>query len=482
MIGLDEHALTRDAAAIARRRPCVGLALALIRPGVPPAFACHGLADIAARVPVTEDTVFRIGSLTKTMTAVAVMQLRDRGLIDLDAPANVYLRAYRLGPERAGFRPVTVRHLLTHTAGIREVRRPSGLLRMRDLGETVPAGAPVPTPAAYYRGHLRVHADPGTRFMYTNHGFVTLGQIVADVTGMPFGRYLREHLFEPLGMRHTGLAHPRGARATGYELRRHGAVAIADYEVVTAAAGGVRSTAADLARYATALLGGGHNGHGAILPSATVAEMFAPQFQPDPRLPGIGLAFFRAELSSLAAVEHDGVLPGFDAQLFLVPAASAGVVILVNGARRGLHWLGPEAADLLRRELGLPPPRGRDVPHRPEVWAGLCGRYRLSAYPTDPARLFLGAGAEVLVRNGQLTLRFLSPVPALLRGAPLVPDDPGDPYVFRSALPIGGGRVVFSGEPGAPARALHLDLGPLTLTRRPLTRSPFTRSPLTRNP
>ncbi len=122
------------------------------------------------------------------MTAVAIMQLRDRGLIDLDGPANTYLRSYRLGPERGDFRPATVRHLLTHTTGIREVRRPSGLLRLRDLGETVPLGMPVPTPAEYYQGHLPIHADPGARFMYTNHGFVTLGQIVADMTGLPLDR------------------------------------------------------------------------------------------------------------------------------------------------------------------------------------------------------------------------------------------------------------------------------------------------------
>ncbi|MEV4351445.1 serine hydrolase domain-containing protein [Actinoplanes sp. NPDC049596] len=469
MIGPTEESLTRSAVAIARRRPCVGLALAVVRPAGPIAFGLHGLGGIATRAPVTPETVFRIGSITKTMTAIAVLQLRDRGLIDLDAPAQAYLRAYRLGPGRPGFRPATVRHLLTHTAGIGEVRRPSGLLRLRDLGETVRHGAPVPGPAEYYRGHLRIHADPGTRFMYTNHGFVTLGQIVADVTGVTLDRYLRENVFEPLGMRHTDLERSdrvRGERAIGYELRRRGATMVADYDVITAAAGGVWSTAADVARYASALLGGGRNEHGSILPSATVAEMFAPHYQPDPRVPGIGLAFFRADLGSLLAVEHDGVLPGFDAHLLLVPAAGAAVVALANGARRGLHWLGPEVAGLIRNLLDLPDPAARhDAPHHPEVWADLCGRYRLSAYATDPARLFLGAGAEVLVRRGQLVIRFLSPVPMLLRGMPLRPDDPGDPFVFRADLPFGGGRVVFSGEPGSPARAVHLDLGPLRLAR-----------------
>ena len=115
------------------RWPTVGLAVGVVRDGHLAFFHGHGLADIASHTPVTEDTVFRIASITKTFTAIAVMQLWEQGIIDLDAPANDYLRTYKLIPAKASFRPATVRHLLTHTAGIREVLHPSGLLRMRDL-------------------------------------------------------------------------------------------------------------------------------------------------------------------------------------------------------------------------------------------------------------------------------------------------------------------------------------------------------------
>ena len=242
--------------------PTVGLAVGVVRDGRLGFFHGHGLADIASNTPVTEDTVFRIASLTKTFTAIAVMQLWEQGLIDLDAPANDYLRAYKLMPAKASFRPATVRHLLTHTVGIREVLHPSGLLRMRDLGETVPLGRPVPSLAEYYRGGLRIDAEPGSRFMYTDHGFATLGQIVEDVSGMPLDRYLREHIFEPLGMTSTDLV--RAARvqshlATGYNLRSDGARAVPDYTVVTVGGGGIYSSTKDMARYMAALLGGGAN-------------------------------------------------------------------------------------------------------------------------------------------------------------------------------------------------------------------------------
>jgi CubicO group peptidase (beta-lactamase class C family) len=415
--------------------------------------------------------------VTKTMTAVAVLQLQEQGVIDLDAPAEEYLRAYRLVPAKPGWRPPTVRHLLTHTAGIREVLHPSGLLRMRDLGETVPVERRVPSPAEYYRGRLLVSAKPGTRFMYTDHGFATLGQMVEDVTGTPLDRYLRDNIFDPLGMAHTDLI--RSSRvtpglATGYELRSHGPEAVGDYDVVTVGGGGVRSSPRDMTRYLTALLGEGGNERGSILKPESVAALFAPQYQPDPRIPGLGLAFFRSDLGGRLGVEHDGILPGFDAQIFLAPDDGVGVMAFANGARRGMHWLGPEVARVLRRLLGVPEPAIRpDVPHRPERWAGLCGWYRFSADPMDPARLAIGAGARVGVRRGRLVLRALSPLPALARGFDLHPDDPDDPDVFRIELPwfgIGSGRVVFSRTPGGDVSAFHLDFPPMSFLKRPPAR------------
>src|SRR5262245_6326463 len=101
---------------ILARHAAVGLALAVVRQGHPVFFYNHGYADVASSTRVTPDTVFRIGSITKTLTAIAVMQLSEQGLVDLDAPAEAYLRAYRLGAD--GPVQPTVRHLLTHTAGL----------------------------------------------------------------------------------------------------------------------------------------------------------------------------------------------------------------------------------------------------------------------------------------------------------------------------------------------------------------------------
>ena len=149
--GIDELQLQARVREIANRWPAVGLAVGVVRDGSLEFFSGHGLANIASNTPITEDTVFRVGSLTKTFTAIAVLQLWEQGRIDLDAPANHYLRTFRLVPAKASFRPATVRQLLTHTAGIGEVLHPAGLLRPL-FGETVKAGGPVPSLAEYYRG------------------------------------------------------------------------------------------------------------------------------------------------------------------------------------------------------------------------------------------------------------------------------------------------------------------------------------------
>ena len=464
---------------ILNHRPAVGFAVGVVRDGELESFAAHGLADIATRRSVTEDTVFRVASITKTFTAIAVMQLVERGLVELDAPAGAYLRAYALVPRSSGWPPATVRQLLTHTAGVPEQLPRSGMLR-RDFGESVAAGRPVPPLAEYYRGRLPLDAEPGTRFRYTNHGPATLGQIVEDITGRPLDGYLAEHVFAPLGMADTTLdrsdVDPSRA-ATGYTVGRCGARAVPVREKVTVGAAAAWSTPRDMGRYLSALLGGGNNAHGTVLQPATLAAMFDAQYRPDPRIPGMGLGFWRRNLDGHRAVEHQGVTPGFDSQLFAAPDDGVGVIAFTNGARQGGFWLPTETERLLARRLGVPPPAVRtDVPEHPDVWGDLCGWYYLPGPPSDvQVRTAFGAGLEVFIRHGRLHARCLTPVPQLVKGVPLRPDDPEDPYVFRLELMEPGlfpTRLVFSQQSGAGTTAVHLDFMPLSAYKRPAATNP----------
>jgi CubicO group peptidase (beta-lactamase class C family) len=231
---IDRHELDGNVDGILNRWPAVGLAVGVVRDGALEFFSGRGVANIESATPVTEDTVFRIGSITKTFTAVAVMQLSEQKLIDLDAPANDYLGPFRLTPAKAGWRPATVRHLLTHTAGVPEWLHPTRMIKSGWVAETWSLEERLPTLAEYYHGDLRLAAEPGTIWTYTDHGFAILGQIVEDLSGQPLDRYFRECIFEPLGMADTDLLRSQrltSRLATGYRLRSGGAKAVTDRQV-----------------------------------------------------------------------------------------------------------------------------------------------------------------------------------------------------------------------------------------------------------
>lgn len=476
--GADDLEMKARVEEILNRHPAVGLAVGVVRDGSLAFFYGHGVADIASDTPVREDTVFRIGSLTKTFTAIAVMQLWEQGQLDLDAPANDYLRAYKLVPARAAHRPATVRHLLTYTAGLPQAVYLSRAFKPT-VGEMVGFGQRVPTLAEFYRGELHLVAEPGAMHIYSNHSFATLGQVVEDVSGEPLGRYFTGHIFEPLGMEQTDLLRServRGRLATEYVLRSHGPRPIRDCDLITAGGGGVYSTTRDMARYVAALLGGGAGERGSVLQPGTVAAMFAPQYQPDSRLPGVGLAFYRRDVGGHLIVEKDGLVRGFASQMFVAPHDGVGVVAFTNGARAAHGWLGPEVLGILRHVLGVPGDVVRTaVPHHPEIWGDLCGWYAFPGSLRDVQKWAV-AGVQVFVRRGQLTLRLVTPIPGPREFA-LHPEDDEDPDLFRidlSALGMGTSRVVFSGGPDMGTAALHVELPgmPMSFQKQPARRDP----------
>jgi CubicO group peptidase (beta-lactamase class C family) len=484
-LGIEDAALRRIVTDVLDRWPSAGVAVGVVGVDVGVGelawFHGHGVADTRSREPIDEDTAFRVGSVTKTFTAVAVMQLWEHGLVDLDAPVADYLRAFRLVPARTGLGPVTLRHLLTHTAGIGYWPRPRDVLRP-SLGAGVQATRPVGSAADYLRHRLRVEVEPGTKWMYSNHGFATLGQVVEDVTGEPFDRYLREHVFDPLGMTHTDLVlsdRVRARLATGYVLGRDGLEAVPWRDVPTPGGGGISSTMRDMAHYALALLGGGSHSAGSILRPETVAEMFRPHFRPDRRIPGMGLGFELGNEGGHRIVGKDGVVSGFLAQLVLAPDDGLGVIVLSNTG--GLDARGaptPIGLATMRHLLGLPDsPFRTDLAPRPEVWADLCGWYDLAPGPMTNLflRLLMGAGVEVRVRRRQLFLQPLSPIPALRRGMRLHPDDPDDPYVFLIDMSEMGKPpmpVVFGGSSDSGGPAERLCFGESVFHRRPHARNP----------
>jgi CubicO group peptidase (beta-lactamase class C family) len=243
-----------------RRHGLGGVAVGVVHRDERPVVECVGLADRLSGRRVDPDTVFRIASISKTLTAIAVMRLRDERLFALDEPVNNYLKSIRVESPR-GTPEVTFRHLLTHTAGIGELPRVSDLWRREAWG----GGRPFATPsdlAELYGGTLRTEVAAGSKWAYANHGFAVLGQLVQDISGRPFAEYMREHILEPLGMRQSDYLRTERVSqtlATGYHWIFGRFRAIKDYDLTLLGPGAVLSPLADMIQYATWLA---HATHG----------------------------------------------------------------------------------------------------------------------------------------------------------------------------------------------------------------------------
>ncbi|HET9507710.1 MAG TPA: serine hydrolase domain-containing protein [Gaiellaceae bacterium] len=408
-----------------------GLAVGVVRHGELARFAGVGLADAAAGRPIEADTVFRIGSITKTFTGIATLQLAEEGLLALDDPVNDHLRAFRVAHGDPETPPVTIRHLLTHTAGLGELRRWSDLVRPT-IGLAAKLDRPLPSLADLYAPVLRAELPPGTKWAYANHGFAALGQLVEDVGGEPFADRLRTRIFEPLGMAHTDVLRTGRVRdrlAVGYALGRRGPKPVKDTEIVVAPAGSIFSTTADMARYVAALANGG----APLLRRESLEQMLSPQAGDD-ELPAMGLAFMLDRLGEHRLAGHDGGWPGFVSSLLVAPDAGVGVVAFTNTSAGVAPHSFTERC--LARLLGVPGPAEAErplVPASPHLWRELVGLYKPSPGLGTNFRWWqlLGGEVEVVVRHGHLTARAPSPLKALRGGVRLHAVDADDPLAFE---------------------------------------------------
>jgi len=440
-----------------------GLALGVVRDGELEHFTGLGLADAEAGRPVQRDTVFRIGSISKTMTAVAVMQLVEEGAVDLDAAVNDLGTRARV--EAAA--PVTVRHLLTHTSGIGELRRASDLVRPV-IGLGAKPGERLPTLAEYYTPPLRAGIVPGTKWAYANHGFALLGLIVEDLRGRPFAEVMRERVFGPLGMERSDFERTDRVRerlAVGYRLARGRMRPVKDFEIVVGPAGSCFSTTADMARYLAALAAGG----APLLRPESLVQMLEPQGEPDLGMPSMGLAFFLGRAGGHRVAGHDGGWNGFVSALACAPDAGIGAIAFTNtNTAFAPHML----AERVLRELLDANDDPAAVPQHPHAWPELTGLYKLERGLNTNFRWWpvIGAEVEITVRKGKLVARAPSPVPELRKGVPLLAVDHADPLRLEARTGDWVVPVVFERGPDGEVVALRAGStrgGVLRLRRRP---------------
>jgi CubicO group peptidase (beta-lactamase class C family) len=476
----DPRRLVVDAS---RRHGLGGVAVGIVGAGARRVIECVGVADRASGRAVDAGTVFRIASISKTLTAIGVMQLRDAGLLELDKPVNDYLRRIRI-ESPPGAPEVTFRHLLTHTSGIGEVPKLSDLGRREAWGAGPPFAAPTDL-GLLYGGVLHTEVAAGTKWSYANHGFAVLGQLVEDISGRPFAEYMREQVLRPLGMDRADYARcdaVAGSLATGYHWMFGGFNAVKDYDVTLFGPGSVLASLTDMLEYATWLASAGGDSRAAVIASGTLEEMLTPAFSIDPRLPGIGLAYFLDRFGTHRVCGHDGNTPGFASALLAAPDDGVAVVVMTNTSSfSGAHLL---AAALMRSALGVTEPdtelgsaRAWSSPHH---WADLTGDYAPAPGFLTNLRTWQMTGGEVqvFVRDRRLQIRALSVLPQLRRGLELHPTDENDPFLFAVSVEGLVIPVAFRADDsgtvdtvciGSPASAVFHRRGPWRSSRRRLT-------------
>lgn len=295
-----------------------------------------GLKDRATRTPVDEATIFHWASITKTMTGIAILQLRDRGRLSLDESILKYVP--ELAAVHNAFGPmsaITIRQLLSHTAGFRAGTWPFGgdkPWHPFEPSEWSQLVAMMP--------YTEVELAPGTKYSYSNPGLVYLGRVVETLAGESWEQYVTKNILMPLGMTRTFFDHAPyhlvKDRSHSYVATK-GKVEEAPFDFdsgVTVSNGGLNSPLPDMEKYLRFLMGHAETEAGAaVLSRKSLDEMWTPVAlveAPGADRVDMGLCFFIEERGGRKLIGHSGSQNGFISHLYLDPAADAGYVVSFN--------------------------------------------------------------------------------------------------------------------------------------------------------
>jgi CubicO group peptidase (beta-lactamase class C family) len=290
-----------------------GLTLEVIRDGKAIKTAAYGLANVELNVPAKPETVFEIGSITKQFTAAGILMLAQEGKLSVDDKISKYLK----DPPEA-WANVTVRHLLTHTSGIKSYTGLDGFQIWRHLTQEQFIKAIGKEPMEF---------QPGDSWKYCNTGFNLLGYIIENVSGKNYWEFMGERVFQPLGMQATtkrlySLVIPN--RASGYEQTNHVWMNRDTDLTEVFSAGAIASTAGDLAKWSVALDGD------QLLNAASKAQMWTPVKLNDGKTRKYGFGWNVDTLEGHKNIGHGGSTSGFSASIQRFPDDHLAVIILSN--------------------------------------------------------------------------------------------------------------------------------------------------------
>lgn len=326
-------AVTARFDAFAKAAHVVGGTAVLVRDGRIVARHHYGFADRSSGRRVGDSTIYHWASVTKTLTAIAVLQLRDRGLLKLDDPITRWVPELRSihDPEGAVDR-ITLRMLLSHSSGFQAPTWPWG------RGEPWEPFEPTEwSQLVAMMPYQRLDFPPGSRYGYSNPGYIYLARVVEKLTGDPWAVYVQKNIWTPLGMHRSYVgATPyrlQAQRSHGYRVAGDSVADLgADFNPgITIPNSGWNAPVADIARYLAFLTGAVADT--TVLARRTLQEMWTPSVRTGGALPefaAVGLGFFSLEHEGRRIVGHTGDQAGYRSYLYFDPAASTGVILVFN--------------------------------------------------------------------------------------------------------------------------------------------------------
>ena len=352
-----------------------------------------GMADPKVKIPATAETVYRIGSVSKLFTDIAIMQFVERGELDLDAPITDYLPEFH--PHNPFGTPITLRQLMSHR---------SGLLREPPVGNYFETSEPSLAATVHSLNDTELIFAPGTHAKYSNAAIAVVGYLLETRSKQPFAPYLKASVLDPMGLTHSSfqpdpklIQNLAKAEMWTYDGTTFGAPT---FQLGMAPAGSMYSTVTDLGRFLSVLMVQGKANSISVLKPATIEEMWSPQF-PNPGGAVFGLGFMVRPFEGHRLVGHGGAIYGFATTVDLLPEDKLGVALVATKdvSNAVTERIGEEALRLiLAHRAGKPltlPPASSPVP--PELGRSLAGRY--------------GTGDDALdltYLDGHLTMRMLS--------------------------------------------------------------------------
>ncbi|MET8872766.1 serine hydrolase domain-containing protein [Nocardia sp. NPDC004604] len=351
-------------------------------------FACHGVTSVDNPLPVDRDTMFVVGSVSKTFTATALMRLVAEGRVELDAPVRRYVPEF--APTDAAADEITVLRLLNHTAGLEW-----------KLGVDTGEGDDALARHAAKLAESPLISEPGARASYSQAGFNLAGRIVENVTGSTFERAVASLLFEPLGLGHScyGVNEVMTRRfAVGHNADADGVIAVARQWKDNRAnnpGGGVATSVSDLLRWARFHLGDGRTEEGErVLPTELLHRMreHTVELRGSTLGDAFGICWFLREVDGVATIGHGGSGNGQFADLLIVPERNFAVAVTSNaGPDAGLMFNRTLVNWVLEHYLGVVEPDPEPLPYDAVRAAEIAGYYE-----NEMMRLTLDADGAVL--------------------------------------------------------------------------------------